>query len=64
MIRRFLLAWPYFLVWRMWKWHRDYHEARHIDGPISQDLVNAQNEEYEARMRLQNLMEGTPWLQL
>jgi hypothetical protein len=51
---------PHFVAWRIWKWHRDYHETRHMGGEISQELVNAQTEEYEARKRLNRVLNGEP----
>jgi hypothetical protein len=45
-------ALPYFVAWRMAKWVRDVHESRYIDGPISQELVDAQIRELRARRQM------------
>lgn len=40
---------PLLIGWRLARWVRDYHESRYFGGPISDELVEAQRREYEAR---------------
>lgn len=46
---------PDILAWRMARWVRDVHESRYVGGPISDELVKAQDRESAARSRLKSL---------